>query len=159
MNYILFYVILIFMFFFFKQKTAYEMLRSLVGSEMCIRDSFDVNSGSLSDDTLHWGGHSDYVRGLYLLNSNSNADQSGWQLLSVADDSTAAMQPLMGSPQGGGDESVIQRFKIHNEMVMALCATPEGMVATGSEDGSVRLWKLPFPAALNVLNNPTATTE
>ena len=27
------------MFFFFKQKTADEMLRSLVGSEMCIRDS------------------------------------------------------------------------------------------------------------------------
>eukprot|EP00658_Telonema_sp_P-2_P074794 TRINITY_DN6408_c0_g1_i1.p1 TRINITY_DN6408_c0_g1~~TRINITY_DN6408_c0_g1_i1.p1 ORF type:complete len:194 (+),score=22.08 TRINITY_DN6408_c0_g1_i1:42-623(+) len=27
-----------FCFFFFKQKTAYEMLRSLVGSEMCIRD-------------------------------------------------------------------------------------------------------------------------
>eukprot|EP00658_Telonema_sp_P-2_P042287 TRINITY_DN30343_c0_g1_i1.p1 TRINITY_DN30343_c0_g1~~TRINITY_DN30343_c0_g1_i1.p1 ORF type:complete len:413 (+),score=89.44 TRINITY_DN30343_c0_g1_i1:45-1283(+) len=27
-----------FLFFFFKQKTAYEMLRSLVGSEMCIRD-------------------------------------------------------------------------------------------------------------------------
>ena len=25
--------------FFFKQKTAYELLRSLVGSEMCIRDS------------------------------------------------------------------------------------------------------------------------
>ncbi len=25
--------------FFFKQKTAYEMLRSLVGSEMCVRDS------------------------------------------------------------------------------------------------------------------------
>src|SRR5665254_13705 len=25
---------------FFKQKTAYEMLRSLVGSEMCIRDSY-----------------------------------------------------------------------------------------------------------------------
>ena len=27
-----------YLFFFFKQKTAYEMLRSLVGSEMCIRD-------------------------------------------------------------------------------------------------------------------------
>ena len=26
------------LFFCFKQKTAYEMLRSLVGSEMCIRD-------------------------------------------------------------------------------------------------------------------------
>eukprot|EP00658_Telonema_sp_P-2_P023342 TRINITY_DN19352_c0_g1_i3.p1 TRINITY_DN19352_c0_g1~~TRINITY_DN19352_c0_g1_i3.p1 ORF type:complete len:398 (-),score=100.51 TRINITY_DN19352_c0_g1_i3:355-1548(-) len=33
------YFILNFFFFFFKQKTAYEMLRSLVGSEMCIRDS------------------------------------------------------------------------------------------------------------------------
>ncbi|WP_258054209.1 GNAT family N-acetyltransferase, partial [Pseudomonas aeruginosa] len=27
-------------FFFFKQKTAYEVLRCLVGSEMCIRDRF-----------------------------------------------------------------------------------------------------------------------
>eukprot|EP00831_Metopus_contortus_P037496 TRINITY_DN29531_c0_g1_i2.p1 TRINITY_DN29531_c0_g1~~TRINITY_DN29531_c0_g1_i2.p1 ORF type:complete len:133 (-),score=19.78 TRINITY_DN29531_c0_g1_i2:187-585(-) len=27
-----------FFFFFFKQKTAYEMQRGLVGSEMCIRD-------------------------------------------------------------------------------------------------------------------------
>ena len=34
--------IFFFIFFFFKQKTAYEMLRSLVGSEMCIRDS-DAN--------------------------------------------------------------------------------------------------------------------
>jgi len=25
--------------FFFKQKTAYEIMPSLVGSEMCIRDS------------------------------------------------------------------------------------------------------------------------
>mgnify|MGYP002681986341 CR=1 FL=1 len=32
-------ILLYVLFFFFKQKTAYEMLRSLVGSEMCIRDS------------------------------------------------------------------------------------------------------------------------
>ena len=32
--------VLFLFFFFFKQKTAYEMLRSLVGSEMCIRDSY-----------------------------------------------------------------------------------------------------------------------
>ena len=32
------YVVVCVCFFFFKQKTAYEMLRSLVGSEMCIRD-------------------------------------------------------------------------------------------------------------------------
>ena len=28
--------------FFVKQKTAYEVLRSLVGSEMCIRDRFSA---------------------------------------------------------------------------------------------------------------------
>ena len=31
---------LVLVFVFFKQKTAYEMLRSLVGSEMCIRDRY-----------------------------------------------------------------------------------------------------------------------
>src|SRR5428012_25490 len=29
----------VYVFFFFKQKTAYELMPSLVGSEMCIRDS------------------------------------------------------------------------------------------------------------------------
>eukprot|EP00831_Metopus_contortus_P012624 TRINITY_DN15085_c0_g1_i1.p2 TRINITY_DN15085_c0_g1~~TRINITY_DN15085_c0_g1_i1.p2 ORF type:complete len:109 (+),score=32.00 TRINITY_DN15085_c0_g1_i1:66-392(+) len=29
-------------FFFFKQKTAYEMQRGLVGSEMCIRDRYII---------------------------------------------------------------------------------------------------------------------
>eukprot|EP00658_Telonema_sp_P-2_P085712 TRINITY_DN9830_c0_g1_i1.p1 TRINITY_DN9830_c0_g1~~TRINITY_DN9830_c0_g1_i1.p1 ORF type:complete len:247 (-),score=95.15 TRINITY_DN9830_c0_g1_i1:643-1383(-) len=37
--------IVVFIFFFFKQKTAYEMLRSLVGSEMCIRDSINAEYG------------------------------------------------------------------------------------------------------------------
>ena len=32
-------------FFFFKQKTAYELLRSLVGSEMCIRDRIALSKG------------------------------------------------------------------------------------------------------------------
>eukprot|EP01015_Nassula_variabilis_P027922 TRINITY_DN5780_c0_g1_i8.p2 TRINITY_DN5780_c0_g1~~TRINITY_DN5780_c0_g1_i8.p2 ORF type:complete len:101 (+),score=37.37 TRINITY_DN5780_c0_g1_i8:17-319(+) len=30
------------LFFFFKQKTAYEISACLVGSEMCIRDSFQL---------------------------------------------------------------------------------------------------------------------
>mgnify|MGYP007068863889 CR=1 FL=1 len=34
-------------FFFFKQKTAYEVLRSLVGSEMCIRDSADTDTAAV----------------------------------------------------------------------------------------------------------------
>ena len=38
------------MFFFFKQKTAYEIHERLVGSEMCIRDS--VNTGQSRGLTL-----------------------------------------------------------------------------------------------------------
>eukprot|EP00831_Metopus_contortus_P048112 TRINITY_DN39076_c0_g1_i1.p3 TRINITY_DN39076_c0_g1~~TRINITY_DN39076_c0_g1_i1.p3 ORF type:complete len:125 (+),score=34.25 TRINITY_DN39076_c0_g1_i1:91-465(+) len=34
------YVLYYCFFFFFKQKTAYEMQRGLVGSEMCIRDRY-----------------------------------------------------------------------------------------------------------------------
>ena len=41
------------MFFFFKQKTAYEMLRSLVGSEMCIRDR-SVGNYFLIADQLNY---------------------------------------------------------------------------------------------------------
>ena len=37
-------------FFFFKQKTAYEMLRSLVGSEMCIRDRHYKELCELEDE-------------------------------------------------------------------------------------------------------------
>ena len=33
-----------FCFFFFKQKTAYEIMPSLVGSEMCIRDRSILNN-------------------------------------------------------------------------------------------------------------------
>jgi len=42
----LFVFIRLFFFFFFKQKTAYEIRLSLVGSEMCIRDR--RNSGRLA---------------------------------------------------------------------------------------------------------------
>ena len=34
---------LLIVFFFFKQKTAYEIMPSLVGSEMCIRDRCDID--------------------------------------------------------------------------------------------------------------------
>ncbi|GAB5814151.1 hypothetical protein JMUB7546_26960 [Staphylococcus aureus] len=36
------------MFIFFKQKTAYEMSASLVGSEMCIRDRVSREMQNLS---------------------------------------------------------------------------------------------------------------
>eukprot|EP00658_Telonema_sp_P-2_P077625 TRINITY_DN7064_c0_g1_i1.p1 TRINITY_DN7064_c0_g1~~TRINITY_DN7064_c0_g1_i1.p1 ORF type:complete len:110 (+),score=36.72 TRINITY_DN7064_c0_g1_i1:101-430(+) len=48
-------------FFFFKQKTAYEMLRSLVGSEMCIRDrrTTPMNSPYAPDGQSAWHGDKD----------------------------------------------------------------------------------------------------
>eukprot|EP00658_Telonema_sp_P-2_P006593 TRINITY_DN12493_c0_g2_i3.p1 TRINITY_DN12493_c0_g2~~TRINITY_DN12493_c0_g2_i3.p1 ORF type:complete len:314 (+),score=47.14 TRINITY_DN12493_c0_g2_i3:40-981(+) len=54
-----FFIFLVYIFFFFKQKTAYEMLRSLVGSEMCIRDrgsSASTESGSNSIKIVTSGG-------------------------------------------------------------------------------------------------------
>ena len=41
-----------FVVFFFKQKTAYEMLRSLVGSEMCIRDRTVTGATGRDEDLL-----------------------------------------------------------------------------------------------------------
>ena len=35
-------MVFLFFCFFFKQKTAYEIMPSLVGSEMCIRDRFSL---------------------------------------------------------------------------------------------------------------------
>ena len=47
--------VFVFVIFFFKQKTAYEVLRSLVGSEMCIRDRSlrDLNSPILGTNFLY----------------------------------------------------------------------------------------------------------
>jgi len=42
----------LFIFFFFKQKTAYEIRLSLVGSEMCIRDS-STRSGYAAINLAH----------------------------------------------------------------------------------------------------------
>ncbi len=43
-------VFVLFLFFFFKQKTAYEVRISLVGSDMCIRDLVEVVSVSTCGD-------------------------------------------------------------------------------------------------------------
>src|SRR5450756_376309 len=56
-------------FFFFKQKTAYEIMPSLVGSEMCIRDS----PSHVPRDALMLGWHG---FGRYALPSNSRAERS-----------------------------------------------------------------------------------
>eukprot|EP00831_Metopus_contortus_P030403 TRINITY_DN24920_c0_g1_i4.p1 TRINITY_DN24920_c0_g1~~TRINITY_DN24920_c0_g1_i4.p1 ORF type:complete len:177 (+),score=25.78 TRINITY_DN24920_c0_g1_i4:91-621(+) len=44
----------LFFFFFFKQKTAYEMQRGLVGSEMCIRDRYMGNLSLTVSEITGW---------------------------------------------------------------------------------------------------------
>ena len=44
-----------FMFFFFKQKTAYEIGVRLVGSEMCIRDRQYIVTYVKQTGSAHWG--------------------------------------------------------------------------------------------------------
>eukprot|EP00825_Cyclidium_porcatum_P040502 TRINITY_DN5133_c0_g1_i1.p2 TRINITY_DN5133_c0_g1~~TRINITY_DN5133_c0_g1_i1.p2 ORF type:complete len:117 (-),score=9.08 TRINITY_DN5133_c0_g1_i1:70-420(-) len=41
------------LFFFFKQKTAYEIMPSLVGSEMCIRDSPSISIDSITSSVAN----------------------------------------------------------------------------------------------------------
>ena len=53
--------------FFFKQKTAYEMLRSLVGSEMCIRDSTSPKGRPVATAKRSRG-----------VGVHSNADNTSW---------------------------------------------------------------------------------
>ena len=52
--------------FFFKQKTAYEMLRSLVGSEMCIRDRCEggERDPQLSEELAEHGQPFDGLQGV-----------------------------------------------------------------------------------------------
>ena len=70
------FVFVLFFFFFFKQKTAYEIRLSLVGSEMCIRDSpgtvfpvpLDVSSESQWQEALKQA--EDLMGGLNILINN-----------------------------------------------------------------------------------------
>ena len=59
---------IIVVFFFFKQKTAYEMLRSLVGSEMCIRDRAKQIGGFLTDE--EW--FDEFFSTMFLFSPKSN---------------------------------------------------------------------------------------
>ena len=64
----MFCFVFVFVIFFFKQKTAYEMLRSLVGSEMCIRDRvYSVKFGNALSP-----GVSPTARGVFMLPGGYN---------------------------------------------------------------------------------------
>ena len=70
-------------FFFFKQKTAYEISACLVGSEMCIRDRITVgkkifsNDVSIINDGIHKGDNSVFysINSSCLLYTSDAADE------------------------------------------------------------------------------------
>eukprot|EP00658_Telonema_sp_P-2_P064572 TRINITY_DN5365_c0_g1_i1.p1 TRINITY_DN5365_c0_g1~~TRINITY_DN5365_c0_g1_i1.p1 ORF type:complete len:211 (+),score=85.67 TRINITY_DN5365_c0_g1_i1:117-749(+) len=80
----------VFFFFFFKQKTAYEMLRSLVGSEMCIkRQGINAEYGGArrpsmsSNDRLHTAaraGNTEEVLMLLEAKANPNQEDRGFNV-------------------------------------------------------------------------------
>src|SRR5450756_3000092 len=75
------------LFFFFKQKTAYEIMPSLVGSEMCIRDSLYI-SQMISDGRNH-------------RMPPRCAKPAHWRV-SASDSGTGAAPGVPGGPTGGG---------------------------------------------------------
>lgn len=75
-------------------------------------------------------GHSDYIRGLEFTANNT--------LLTVSDDTTA-MEWNVASNEP------IRVIKLHESEIMSSAINASGdILATGSESGEVRLWKLPF---------------
>ncbi len=58
-------------FFFFKQKTAYEIRLSLVGSEMCIRDSYGLLGYQSVIDALKANGVKLHL-GIFMQESSEN---------------------------------------------------------------------------------------
>eukprot|EP00825_Cyclidium_porcatum_P050534 TRINITY_DN9044_c0_g1_i1.p1 TRINITY_DN9044_c0_g1~~TRINITY_DN9044_c0_g1_i1.p1 ORF type:complete len:213 (+),score=40.87 TRINITY_DN9044_c0_g1_i1:1-639(+) len=52
-NCVVYVIFVVWFFFFFKQKTAYEIMPSLVGSEMCIRDRCKILKGCKKEQFLN----------------------------------------------------------------------------------------------------------
>eukprot|EP00658_Telonema_sp_P-2_P076301 TRINITY_DN6654_c0_g2_i4.p1 TRINITY_DN6654_c0_g2~~TRINITY_DN6654_c0_g2_i4.p1 ORF type:complete len:425 (+),score=145.50 TRINITY_DN6654_c0_g2_i4:81-1355(+) len=93
-------ILLDFFFFFFKQKTAYEMLRSLVGSEMCIRDSNSIEGRPSSRVLSAPGGSSSISIG-------ADIDTSTAMAANKSDEAALAfLQETNGKVATGGKLSV-----------------------------------------------------
>src|SRR5674536_389507 len=95
-------------FLVFKQKTAYEMLRSLVGSEMCIRDSvkafFDSVPWDLMIKALERHTDQKWVR-LYV---------ARWLKAPMLMPDGTMVARVKGTPQGGPISPLIANIFLHH---------------------------------------------
>lgn len=96
---------------------------------------FCPESGQFGSEGRTFSGHTDYVRGIELVAETT--------MLTVSDDKTAIEWDITSC-------QVVRQVKLHDEMVMAMAVIRDGgdgtarALISGCEDGTVRVWALPF---------------
>lgn len=86
---------------------------------------------NVSSEIVGFSGHEDYVRGMHF-------SPCGNVMYTVSDDTTVMEWDV-------ASQKAIRRVKVHDAMVMASALRSDGeLLATGSEDHVIRLWRLPF---------------
>ena len=104
-------------------------------AEFVFATTINHETGALGEESLAFGHHSDYVRGMEAITESV--------LLTVSDDCTAVMwETATGRPT--------VQAKLHEQMIMAMAVAytngggaPTALY-TGCEDGSICMWSLPL---------------
>ncbi|CAD2218472.1 hypothetical protein AGDE_12430 [Angomonas deanei] len=100
----------------------------------CAENVFGVavspTTGTFGEEVRRFIAHTDYVRGLEFTNEKT--------LVTISDDCTAIEWDLLSS-------NPIRQVKLHDTLLMASCLSSDRTIlATGTDSGDIRLWKLPF---------------
>lgn len=99
-------------------------------SELAFGTDFYGCSGTFGKAVKTFQGHTDYIRGMLFTNEGT--------LLTVSDDTTLLEWNLQSC-------EMVRQVKLHDSLVMASALTPgKDVLATGTAEGEIRLWKLPF---------------
>lgn len=99
-------------------------------SELAFGTDFYGANGTFGKAVKTFQGHSDYIRGMLFSKEGT--------LLTVSDDTTLLEWNLNSC-------EMIRQVKLHDSLIMSSAMTPDKEVlATGTAEGEIRLWKLPF---------------
>eukprot|EP00658_Telonema_sp_P-2_P035884 TRINITY_DN26034_c0_g1_i3.p2 TRINITY_DN26034_c0_g1~~TRINITY_DN26034_c0_g1_i3.p2 ORF type:complete len:221 (-),score=64.86 TRINITY_DN26034_c0_g1_i3:146-808(-) len=137
-------------FFFFKQKTAYEMLRSLVGSEMCIRDRRGVMRWRamttpplllfLGTITVATGAQTRLIPGFRI---DDHAPNSGWTVHGSATENDDALLLTTHAPEAAG-VAWSKRVMTANRWEITFTVNVKGPdQETGKVGEGIALWMTP----------------